>query len=142
MTLNPRSWKGSEEMEEGNCCGLTLLRSPGGITSNREFCVIHFALVGTEGLDSLIVARPLSCLPLIPASPCLLLQGTWKGPAILGGSLQLARPQADRPGMERKAFLLGNKCSSFQGIHLCGGFLNPGALRAGCLLGVALRLAA
>ena len=47
---------------------------------------------------------------------------------------------ADRPGVERKAFLLGNKCSSFQGTHLCGVFLHPGAPRAGCQVGLALRL--
>lgn len=42
--------------------------------------------------------------------------------------------------MERKAFLLGNKSSSFQGTHLRGGFLHPGAPRAGRHLGLALRL--
>lgn len=75
-----------------------------------------------------------------PSQPLSLAAGSVEGPCHSWRQTSACLGWADRPGMERKAFLLGNKSSSFQGSHLCGGFLRPGAPRASRHLGLALRL--
>lgn len=113
---DPRLWKGSEEKEEDNFCGLALSESPGGITSSRTFLEAHLASAGAEGLDCPAGAR----LPVLPCShPSQPLP-----PAAEDMDGALAFLRADRPGVERKESLLGAACRPFRGSRPCGGFLN------------------
>lgn len=120
-----RVWLGNEEMEEDNFHGFALLKSPGGITSNRESfsrLIRNFRCqeFGQSGGGQ--AACPAFLYSSQPWS--LVVEDMEEALPFFDGDFSFFS-SGRQAWWERKEFQLGTKRGPFQGTHLLGGFLNP-----------------
>lgn len=133
---DPCVWTGNEEMEEDNFMVLLCQNS-----QEQNLSLGPLSTSGAEGLDGLAGPGCLSCLALIPASLCLLPQGTRTGPCPSLREPSARAAQELPPGVwsGKERIPTWNRVQVFPGAPPVwgGGFWTTACLRAGCHVGLA-----